>query len=132
MNPIKGEVVNAFSDDQLTYDKTMGDWRVHLGIDLAAEAGAQVVAAADGTVAEIYDDAFWGSTVVIEHGNKLTTRYQNLMKKPVVAVGDAVTAGQVIGGVGSTAEAERREVNHLHFVLLKDNKPVNPLDYLPK
>ena len=130
--PVKGETVNAFSDSELAYNKTMGDWRVHLGMDIAAGMGDQVVAVSDGKVTEVYDDVFWGATVTIDHGDGLTSRYSNLMKKPAVSVGDSVTAGQIIGGVGATAEAERREVSHLHFSMEKDKKPIDPMEYLPK
>ncbi|MCL2084278.1 MAG: M23 family metallopeptidase, partial [Oscillospiraceae bacterium] len=129
--PLKGDTVNAFSDTDLVYNKTMGDWRVHLGMDIAADMGAQVYSVADGKVADVYDDVFWGTTVVIDHGGGIGSRYSNMMKNPTVSVGDEVKAGQVIGGVGSTAEAERREVSHLHFAMEKDKKPIDPMQYLP-
>ena len=130
--PVKGAMVNAFSSDDLVYNKTMGDWRVHLGLDIESALGTQVLAIADGVVKDIYDHVFLGTTVVIDHAVGYTSYYSNLMKKPTVTVSQQVTAGQVIGGVGQTAEGERREVNHLHLELQLNGKPIDPLDYLPE
>jgi len=130
--PVKGAAINAFSSEDLVYNRTMGDWRVHLGVDIESALGTQVLAIADGTVKDIYDDVFLGTTVVIEHPGGLVSYYSNLMRKPPVVISQRVTAGQVIGGVGQTAEGKRREVNHLHLEIHLDGKPVDPLDYLPK
>lgn len=130
--PVKGASVNAFSSDDLVYNRTMGDWRVHLGLDIESALGTQVVSIADGTVKDIYDDVFLGTTVVIEHSGGLVSYYSNLMKKPTVTISQSVTAGQVIGGIGQTAEGERREVNHLHIQMQLNGKPVDPLAYLPE
>lgn len=54
--PLKGELLGEFSLEVLAYDPTMGDWRVHSGIDIAASAGAEVNAIAEGTVSQIYQD----------------------------------------------------------------------------
>lgn len=130
--PVKGAAVNAFSADDLVFNKTMGDWRVHMGLDIECAMGTQVAAVADGTVKDIYEDVFLGTTVVIEHSGGLTSVYSNLLKKPTVSISEKVNAGQVIGGVGQTAEGERREVNHLHLQMLLNKTPVNPANYLPK
>ena len=130
--PVKGAALNAFSAEDLVYNKTMGDWRVHMGMDIECAMGTQVAAVADGTVKDIYDDVFLGTTVVIEHSGGLVSYYSNLLKKPTVSISEKVKAGQVIGGVGQTAEGERREVNHLHLEMQLNNVPVDPADYLPK
>ena len=109
----------------------MADWRVHNGIDLAAEAGSRVIAASSGTVEEVRNDDLYGTTVVIDHGNGLKSIYSNLAGTPAVAKGDTVSAGSVIGSVGDTAEAEIGEVAHLHFEMTKDGAEVDPADYLP-
>ncbi len=129
--PVQGEAVSVFSAKDLVFNKTMSDWRVHLGIDIEVPLGSQVCAVAGGVVKDIYDDVFLGTTVVIEHENGITSHYSNLMKKPVVVRDQRIKSGQVIGGVGQTAEGERREVNHLHFAMQKNNKPINPASLLP-
>ena len=118
--------------EALAYSETMGDWRTHDGLDLATELGAQVLATANGTVSDIYQDDFMGTTVEIDHGNGLTSQYSNLAEVPTVAVGDAVKTGTVIGSVGATAAAELGSQPHLHFAMYQDGNPITPHDYLPE
>ena len=65
--PLEGQTVAEFAVDCLGYNETTRDWRTHHGIDIAAEAGTAVCAAADGTVYSVYDDEELGTTVVITH-----------------------------------------------------------------
>lgn len=130
MAPLEGEVVAAFSVDQLTYNETLGDWRTHDGIDIAAAEGTSVLAASGGTVLSVSDDLLMGTTVVLEHGNGYQTTYANLQQTPPVAQGDSVTAGQIIGTVGTTASAESAQGPHLHFSVTKDGDAVDPDTYL--
>lgn len=128
--PLRGAVVAAFSVDELRYDETMGDWRTHAGVDLAAEVGTQVMAACAGTVSAVRDDPLMGTTVVIDHDGGYQTTYANLQSVPTVKVGDKVTAGQIIGAVGNTAIAEAAEAPHLHFAVEKDGDAVDPQTFL--
>jgi len=130
--PLQGETVAAFSMDALQYSETMGDWRTHDGIDIAAEAGTPVCAASSGTVLDVRNDDLTGATVVISHDGGIDTVYANLQAQPTVEVGDYVTAGQMIGAVGHTALAESAEPPHLHFGVTKDGEPVDPEAYLKK
>lgn len=128
--PVTGSVERAHSLDELVYDRTMGDWRTHDGIDIAAALGAQVKAGASGTVTDIRDDPLYGTTVVISHGGGFESVYSNLAALPTVEVGDAVAAGEVIGSVGTTALCESGEVYHLHFAMACNGESVNPQEYL--
>jgi murein DD-endopeptidase MepM/ murein hydrolase activator NlpD len=129
--PVRGEVLSGFSLEVLAYDETMGDWRTHSGMDIAASLGAQVGAIASGTVEQVYDDDLMGTTVVIDHGDGLKSSYSNLASTPTVSPGDAVSPGSVIGSVGETALAEQTRAAHLHLELTQDGISVDPANYLP-
>lgn len=129
--PVKGEVLHDFSLEVLAYDETMGDWRTHSGLDIAADVGTQVRAVSAGTVEELYQDDLMGTTVVIRHEDGLRSTYCNLAATPAVAVGDEVTTGAVIGSVGSTALAESGRAAHLHLEMSRDGVTVDPAQYLP-
>ena len=75
--PIQGEVLTAFSVDQLLYNETLDDWRTHDGVDIAAAEGDAVLAACAGTVSSITDDPLMGTTVVIQHSGGHETTYAN-------------------------------------------------------
>jgi len=129
--PVKGEIISDFSLEVLAYDETMGDWRTHSGIDIAASAGTRVVAIRDGTVSQVYQDDLMGTTVVIDHGDGLVSRYYNLTSKPTVSEGDTVSTGTVIGAVGQTAIAEINRPAHLHLEMSDNGRSVDPVNYLP-
>lgn len=128
--PLRGEVVAAFSVDKLNYDATMGDWRTHAALDLAAAPGTQVMASCAGTVSSVENDPMLGTSVVITHDGGYQTTYANLQTTPAVEEGDGVTAGQIIGAVGATAIAETALPSHLHFAVEKDGEAVDPATFL--
>ena len=130
VTPVHGEVLMAFSMEELTYNPTMEDWRTHNGIDIAAASGTTVLAACHGQVLAVEEDALMGTTVILEHDGGYQTTYANLQASPTVKAGDAVTAGQVIGAVGTTAAAESSRSPHLHFSVTQDGIPVDPNEYL--
>ncbi len=130
--PVIGDIAVMYAADELIYNETLGDWRTHEGIDIAGMLGAKVMAVADGTVVDVYEDDLLGTTVVIDHGNGLQSLYANLAKIPVVEAGDHVAMGAVIGAIGYTAIGESSEVSHLHFSMTKDDEPVDPANYLPQ
>ncbi len=130
--PVNGEVVNKFSGDKPVKSKTMGDWRLHTGIDYAVEKGTSVKASGEGTVSKIYNDDMWGTTVEIEHLGGVTTIYSSLSDKVPVQKGQKVESGQAIGTVGNTAKIELSEVSHLHFAVKKDGKYIDPESIITK
>ena len=129
--PVKGAVLRDFSVETLSLDPTMGDWRTHGGMDIAAPLGQQVMAVSAGTVIDVFDDDLMGTTVILDHGDGLTSTYSNLANLPTVEVGDTVRTGDVIGAVGDTAIAESTQSAHLHLEMAENGSPVNPSDYLP-
>ena len=132
VEPLEGKVLTAFSVDQLVYSQTLGDWRTHDGVDISAEEGTDVLAASGGTVRSVSDDPLMGTTVVLDHGDGYQTTYASLQVGAAVEVGDSVTAGQVIGTVGTTAAAESAQGPHLHFSVTHDGDAVDPEEYLNK
>ena len=129
VEPLKGEVLMAFSVDQLVYSPTLADWRTHDGVDISAKPGTTVLAATAGTVASVEDHPLMGTTVVIEHEGGYATTYANLQAKPTVEPGELVTAGQIIGAVGTTASAEAAQSPHLHFSVARDGEAVDPTEF---
>ena len=123
-------MVAVYAMDSLTYNETTRDWRVHNGIDIAAEAGAEVCAAADGEIYTVYEDEQMGMTVVIRHEGGYVTRYASLDAEVAVQPGDTVTAGQTIGLVGNTALMESAIGDHVHFSVTCNGEAVNPADFL--
>ena len=128
--PVNGDVVADYAMDCLSYNQTTRDWRVHSGIDYAAEPGAAVMAAADGQVYTVYEDETMGTTVVISHEGGYMTQYSSLAEELKVAAGDTVTAGQTIGYVGDTALLENAIGDHVHFSVTCNDQYVDPEDFL--
>ena len=131
ISPVSGTVSKNHSLEVPVFSLTLGEWRVHTGIDIACEEGASVFASEAGVVSGIYSDPMLGYTVEITHTNDIKTRYSNLTSESSsLKVGDTVALGDKIGVVGDSSVSELAEEPHLHFeVLLKDVK-VNPLDYI--
>ena len=128
--PVSGQTVAGYAMDCLSYNPTTRDWRVHNGIDIAAEAGTVVCAAAEGTVYTVFEDETMGTTVVIRHADGYVTKYSSLAKEVSVAPGDAVTLGQAIGTVGNTALLESAVGDHVHFSVTCNDVPMDPMAFL--
>lgn len=128
--PLEGEPVVPYSMECLSYNATTRDWRVHAGMDLAAEAGTPVKAAADGEVYTVYEDEEMGTTVVIRHDGGYTTHYASLAEDVAVRAGDKVNLGQTIGTVGSTALMESALGDHVCFRVTLDGEIIDPAEFL--
>lgn len=103
-----------------------GDGRGHKGMDLAADRGTGIYAAAAGTVVSSGFDGAYGYSVVIDHGNGLRTRYAHASALKV-AKGAAVEQGDLLALVGSTGNSTG---NHLHFEVLVSETRVDPAPYI--
>ena len=130
MSPVSGESIFGYSMEALSYNQTTRDWRVHNGVDLAAEAGSEVKAAADGEVYTGFEDDAMGTTVVIRHADGYTTKYASLAENVSVKPGDTVTMGQVIGYASDTALVESTLGAHVHFGVTCNDTPVDPAEFL--
>ena len=127
--PVPGDTIGGYAMDCLSYNETTRDWRVHNGVDLAAEAGAPVGAAADGTVYTTYEDDTLGYTVVIRHDGGYTTRYSSLDENLCVSPGDVVTLGQTIGYAGDSALVESVMGAHVHFSVSYQDQDMDPAEF---
>ena len=129
-SPVEGKEIFGYSMETLSYNQTTRDWRTHNGVDIAAEAGTEVVAAADGEVYTTYEDPTLGYTVVIRHIGGYTTCYASLGEDLRVKAGDQVVLGQVIGTVAATALVETTLGPHVHFSVSYQDIPIDPADFL--
>lgn len=129
--PVGGVLVKDFSADIPVFSLTMEDYRVHCGIDIGADAGTEVLAAADGEVTGVYFDPMMGQTVEITHSGGYITIYRNMQTKMPADIvkGASVSAGDTIGYVGDTALVEISDSPHVHFEIRKDGESINPLSH---
>ncbi|MDR1670027.1 MAG: peptidoglycan DD-metalloendopeptidase family protein [Oscillospiraceae bacterium] len=100
--------------------------KFHNGIDIApTPKGTPIIAANSGTIIIRKKSSSYGNYVVIDHGGNQATLYAHMSGfAKGQAVGSEVTAGDVIGYIGSTGISTG---NHLHFEIHKGGKPVNPM-----
>ena len=132
--PVSGQVFKGHDTTLQVYSNTMGDYRVHLGIDVATAPEAPVYAAADGTVEKVWEDAMMGTCVAITHKDDTVSIYKNLSKTLAVGIvaGKTVKQGQQLGIVGDTAVVEMADEPHLHFELTVNGLSVDPMDYFSR
>ncbi len=120
--PVAGRISAAFGEVSRTSP------RGHSGIDIAADYGDSVGAAAAGQVVDAgWSSLGYGNLVVLDHGGSVETWYGHL-NVILVKVGQRVRAGELIGRVGSTGFSTGP---HLHFEVRQDGQIRNPMLYLP-
>ena len=130
--PFGNQIIKDYSNMNPVYSKTMGDWRTHNGIDFTGEEGSAVVAISYGEVIAIYDDAIFGTCVLIDHGNGVTAKYCGLNKETLtVEENSTVEIETVIGYLGEVP-GEKMEGNHLHFEITHNGEIVEPLELMGK
>lgn len=110
------------SDYGMRKDPFTGQRGFHRGIDLAVPAGTQVLAPWSGRVVSVGSEAGYGNYVVVEHPEGFQTRYAHLGSASV-RTGDSVTAGEVLGAVGSSG---RSTGPHLHFEVMRNGNRIDP------
>lgn len=130
--PIRGTIQNGYSGEDLYKSKTLDEWVMHTGIDIAAKVGTPVKASANGKVVSVWDDEQWGGCIKIQHENNVVSYYYNLKPAVNVSKNQQVKLGDVVGAVGTSAMIESLEEPHLHFAIQKDGNWVDPKNFLPK
>lgn len=120
--PVSGTVTSGFGPRMHPILKQV---RNHDGIDWGAPIGTPVQAAADGVVVQMGDGGAYGNVIYVDHPGGRQTRYAHLDAfRAGLKIGAAVTAGELIGYVGSTG---RSTGPHLHFELRVDGKAIDPM-----
>lgn len=128
--PVIGKVSKSFSQGELVYDKTMGDYRTHNGVDIVCDEGAQVACFANGVVERVYSDELHGNCVIIGHDDGIKSVYKGLERGITLTEGADIKAGDIIGAAGNTNLTELEEEPHIHFEVIKDGKFIDPLSIL--
>lgn len=124
--PVEGANTISLSNDYGYRLDPGGQSRTfHAGIDIPADTGTPILAAADGTVTEIGFDADRGNYLKLDHGDGLTTLYAHCSSVDVTE-GGMVQAGEQIAAVGNTGLSTGP---HLHFEVRQDGKAQNPTAY---
>lgn len=121
--PLQGDITTYFGEEERYYISG-----AHTGMDIAANVGVPVRAAADGKVVVAWkrpDNVGWH--IVLDHGDGWSTLYGHLSEF-AVDEGDTVERGQVIGAAGNTGFSFGP---HLHFEIRRWGVPLDPLKYLP-
>lgn len=128
--PVFGNIVSKFDMTTSVYDKTLDQYKVSDSICISAPVGTDVKATAEGIVENIFVDDEIGQTVVINHGNGWVSTYSQLDDNVLVAVGDVVDEGQIIGKIANPSKYGVALGPHLDFKVLKDDSPKDPTEIL--
>jgi murein DD-endopeptidase MepM/ murein hydrolase activator NlpD len=123
--PVNGRILSRFGERE---DPFSGEGAIHTGVDISADMGTPVHAAADGIVFHAQYDSGYGRTVVIDHGNGMQSWYAHLSRFEVVP-GQEIRRGEVLGFSGASG---RVTSPHLHFEVRLGGSPVNPYRYLTR
>ena len=121
--------VSEYSD-VLVWNGTLGRYSAHQAMDFFAPEGTEVLAVYDGTIKSVETSLLQGTTVTIDHGNGLITKYNSLADGDKVIVGQTVKQGDVIGHVSSSNRQEQASGAHLHFECFEDGVTIDPAKYL--
>ena len=119
----RGFISSYFGERQ---DPFTGHQAFHKGVDFAGTMGAEVISVAAGIVTYVGEKLGFGHLIEVSHGGGLVTRYAH-NKPATVNVGDTVQRGQTLALMGSTG---RSTGPHVHFEVLRDGAPVNPLSFI--
>lgn len=122
--PVEGKIIAGFGEIENPATKKKEN---HTGIDIEAKEGTEIKSVMEGSIEEIkLNHESLGQTIIVKHSNGFKTLYGHLSSIEVEE-GQKIKAGQVIGKVGKTGKAS---VSQLHFEVIKNYEPVNPMDLI--
>ena len=123
--------LDVTNDYTFYYNQTLDCYHYHTGLDMAAEAGTEVLACVDGTVESItLGDLLDGNKIVLSHADGVKTSYYFIDVAEGLEVGDEVKRGDVIGTVAEPTGSEYKDGAHLHFEVSKNGELADPNEYL--
>lgn len=129
--PVGNQVLKEYSGTTPVKSETFGDYRTHNGTDFKSEEGASVHMITTGVVNGIKTDEIMGGIIVTENNDGSVTTYCGVKPSEGLKIGVHLSAGDVIGTVGSIA-GEAKDGAHLHLEISENGKPVNPEEFLNK
>jgi murein DD-endopeptidase MepM/ murein hydrolase activator NlpD len=94
-------------------------------MDIAADRGVDVLAAADGVVSEVKNDPLWGTVITIDHPDGCQSIYSGLNSAVPISAGDRVIGKQAIGKVDSVP-CEISDESHMHFAMKREGAWIDP------
>ena len=132
--PVSGFLGKEHDPTVQVFSNTLGEWRVHLGIDIMTESAAPVYPAAKGKIKQIADDPMWGKCIWIEHSGDAVSVYRGLSDElpEGIEVGASVNENTLIGAVGDGGVLELADEPHLHFEMKIKGADVDPIEYFSK
>ena len=128
--PVNGNILLDYSMDQTTYFPTLDQYKLSPAISVGAVEGAPVIAAVNGTVYSVEQNAQTGTTLTMELGNGYQAVYGQLTDL-TVSEGDTVKKGTTIGYIAQPTKYYSTEGTNLYFAMRKNGEPIDPIEYLP-
>ena len=128
--PVNGNILLDYSMHQTTYFPTLDQYKLSPAISVGAVEGAPVVAAVNGTVYSVEQNAQTGTTLTMELGNGYQAVYGQLTDL-TVSEGDTVKKGTTIGYIAQPTKYYSTEGTNLYFAMRKNGEPIDPIEYLP-
>lgn len=125
-----GNVITEYTAATVVYNKTLGIYTGHMGIDIAGSENAQVVCAFDGIIKDISSTYLEGTTVIVDHGEGLETIYNSIEPLETLTEGQTVFKGELLGIASTNNKQEYKDGAHLHFEVHENGKNVDPFKYI--
>lgn len=127
--PLQGDVILNYSMDQTVYFATLDQYKYNPALIIAGKVNDPVNAAATGTITDISANEETGVTVTMDLGDGYSAVYGQL-KEVLYKEGATVEAGNAIGYIAEPTKYYSVEGSNLYFELLKDNEPIDPMQYM--
>lgn len=120
--PTSGEIILNYTKNELIYNHTTKDWRVHNGIDFEIAENGLVKSMNDGKVLSISNSDLYGNTIEIQHKNDIIIKYCNIKQCEEIKVGTIINQGMLIGYIKTNPPIESDQILHLHIEIYKNGK----------